>query len=140
MHPKVVCQNIVVPDDSRVNISLKGITLTGIWFCTIPNPISVTSIQTYVTAAGIYAVRPKVSRDSSCPESRYVHSGSANPSTDVNRIFLVRVGQTYHTDKVGDLVPQYFLSSQLGITVHAIETRVSPWYGSEVIPVILTKK
>ena len=54
-----------------------------------------------------------------------------NPFTDVNRIFLVRAGRTYHTGKVGDLVPQYFLSSQLGIMVYAIETNLGPQYDSE---------
>ena len=62
--------------------------------------------------------------------------GLQNPSTDVNRKSSVWAGRTYHTKKVGDLVPQYFLSSQLGIMVYVIETNGNPRYNSEGVVMV----
>ena len=44
------------------------------------------------------------------PESGHAFGGSANPYLYVNRILFIWMGQTYHTNKVGDLVPIDFLS------------------------------
>ena len=91
----------------------------------------------YVTAAGSFMVQPKVSRDSGWSgipiHAWWVHK---TPSLDVNRISFIPVGRTYHTDKVGDLVPQYFLSSQLGIMVYVIETNGNPQYNSEGVVMV----
>ena len=56
--------------------------------------------------------------------------GPQNPSLDVNRIILVSVSWTYHTNKVGDLVSMYFLSLLSSIMVYAIELKQCLWYGS----------
>ena len=37
-------------------------------------------------------------------------TGSARPYPDVNRIYFIWVGRAHHTNKVGVLVPAYFLS------------------------------
>ena len=37
------------------------------------------------------------------------HTGSARPYPDVNRIYFIWVGRAHHTNKVGVLVPAYFL-------------------------------
>ena len=65
------------------------------------------------------------------PESQYMHRGSAKPPSRMSTEYLVRVGWTYHTDKVGDLVPEYFLSCRQRTTVYLIETNLSPRYGSK---------
>ena len=41
-----------------------------------------------------------------------------NPYLDVNRMIFVQVGQTYQTNKVGDLVPMDFLSLLPGESVY----------------------
>ena len=44
--------------------------------------------------------------------------GLQNPELDVNRMIFVWAGWTYHTNKVGDLVPMDFLSLLPGESVY----------------------
>ena len=45
------------------------------------------------------------------------------PLLDINGMIFVQAGQTYHTNKVGDLVPMDFLSFLPGIIVYVIELK-----------------
>ena len=64
-------------------------------------------------------------RNSSCPGFRYRHGESTNPLWMLTEYLLSGAGQTYHTEKVVDLVPWYFLSILTSATAYTVEINKS---------------